>query len=84
MLAYLVSAFETCGDDFGNNIHTVLRFLYHVVHFGERSRFADCGILDGELQLLHASRDLVDVIQQLLLQRTARNLSQHKVNIMNN
>lgn len=71
----LVGALEASADHFGDAVHGVLRLLDDGVHFGEGGRLAHRRVLDGELQLLDERGDLVDVVQQLLLQRAGRYLS---------
>lgn len=70
-MSNLVGAFEASADYFGNAVHAVFGLLDDCVHFGERGRFADCRILDCELQLLDVGRNLVDVIQQFFFQSSS-------------
>ena len=74
----LVGALEARADHFGHAVHGVLCLLNDGVHFGEGGRFAHGRVLDGELQLLHVRRDLVDIVQQFLFQRSCRNLDGKK------
>ena len=58
----LVGAFEAGADHFGDAVHTVFRFLNDGINFGKSGSFANSWILDGELQLLNVSRNLIDVV----------------------
>ena len=75
----LVGALKTGGHHFGDGVHAVLGLLDDGVDFGESGRFAHRRVLDGELQLLDVRRDLVDMIQQLLLQTPCRNLRRRRL-----
>lgn len=59
----LVSAFEASADDFGDAVHTVFRLLNDGINFGEGGSFANCWILNSELQLLDVSGNLIDIIE---------------------
>ena len=64
---YLAGARETNIDDPGDDVHCALGVLDDVVDLGEGGCLADGGRFHGELQLLYVRRDLVQVLQQLLL-----------------
>lgn len=75
---YLVGALKAGADYFRDAVHAVFRLLNDGVDFGESGRLPDGRVFHGELQLLDVRRDLVDVIEQLFLQRPSRYLFVYK------
>lgn len=73
-MTYLLFARHCSHDHFFGRSHDLLRLLDYVVDLGECGRLSNRRTLDDELQLLHADRNHVELVQQLLLQRTCRHL----------
>lgn len=67
-------AYETRSDHFWDNVHQSFRFIDNGIDFSERGRFTNCRIFNGELQLLHVRRHLIQLLEQFFLLRTNRNL----------